>query len=144
VAHKPLRIAGAVLGSVVAVIVFAVVIVYAVSSVKLHHRYALPTHAPFVAPTDSVAIARGQHLAKAIGKCAKCHGSDLSGAVFIDGGAAFGVFVAPNLTHGVGGLPSGFTDADYELAIRHGVTRDGRAAVTSSSKRRVSEHHVPM
>jgi len=134
VVRTPLRIAGIVLVFLVAAIVLATAVVYAASTVKLHHRYALPTHSPFVAPTDPVAIARGEHLVKAIGKCAKCHGSDLSGAVFIDGGQAFGVFVAPNLTRGAGGLPSDWTDADYELALRHGITRDGHGLVFMPSK----------
>ena len=39
---------------------------------------------------------------------------------------AMGRLFGPNLTRGRGGLPEGFSDRDFERAIRHGVAPDGR------------------
>lgn len=73
---------------------------------------------------DSITIARGEKLATAIGKCQDCHGPDFGGKVFIQD-AAFGTYVAPNLTGGAGGRVAGFTPAMWDAAIRHGVGPDG-------------------
>ena len=100
----------------------------------LRRTYALPQHAPFVVPApDSALIARGMHLAGPIGKCTDCHGQALSGNVFIDD-PAFGRFAGPNLTRGAGGIGAGFTDADWELAIRHGIDRQGHALLFMPSR----------
>jgi mono/diheme cytochrome c family protein len=112
--------------AVSAVALIAVVAVYAGSEAKLRRHRELPRHAPFVglATADSAVIERGRHLAGPIAKCVDCHGDALSGRVFIDD-PAFGRYAGPNLTRGAGGLGAGLTDADYELAIRHGMDRNG-------------------
>ena len=113
------------------VLIIAAVGVFVASNQRIATRYALPTHAPFAAigSADSATLARGEHFATAIGKCEGCHGADFGGKVFIDGPAVFGHFVAPNITRGAGGLGPSVTDADYELAIRHGLAPNGRALV---------------
>ena len=40
---------------------------------------------------------------------------------------AMGRLYGPNLTVGGGGLPKGYSDEDFERAIRHGVTRTAGA-----------------
>jgi cytochrome c553 len=82
-------------------------------------------------PTDSAAIARGRHLATAIGKCVDCHGEDLSGQVMLMG--PVGSFAASNLTRGKGGVGN-LSDADLVRAIRHGVAADGRSLVFMPSR----------
>jgi len=76
-------------------------------------------------PSGDEAVARGEHLAITRG-CTDCHGADLGGHVMMEV-PAIGRMAGPNLTHGAGGLPSGFGDADFERAIRHGVKPDGHA-----------------
>jgi len=76
-------------------------------------------------PSGDEAVARGEHLAITRG-CTDCHGADLGGHVMMEV-PAIGRMAGPNLTHGAGGLPSGFSDADFERAIRHGVKPDGHA-----------------
>ncbi len=76
-------------------------------------------------PAGDDAVARGEHLAITRG-CTDCHGADLGGHVMMEV-PAIGRMAGPNLTHGPGGLPSGFGDADFERAIRHGVKPDGHA-----------------
>src|SRR3569833_2982006 len=81
--------------------------------------------APLTIPAGDDAVARGEHLAITRG-CTDCHGDDLGGHVMMEV-PAIGRMAGPNLTHGAGGLQSGFDDADFERAIRHGVKPDGHA-----------------
>jgi mono/diheme cytochrome c family protein len=75
---------------------------------------------------DEAALARGAYLVNAVSACVDCHGPNLEGKPFIDE-PALGYLAAPNLTSGVGGVGTTYTQADWELAIRHGVAADGRA-----------------
>jgi mono/diheme cytochrome c family protein len=73
-------------------------------------------------PTDSASLARGEHLVKAVGKCAGCHGEDLSGKLVIDD-PMFARIAAPNLTRGQGGAGARFaSDVEWVSALRHGIT----------------------
>ena len=75
------------------------------------------------APSDSLSIARGDHLT-AILACRDCHSDDLSGMVLDE--PPF--LVTPsNLTTGEGGIANSRTDADLDRAIRYGVKKDGAA-----------------
>src|SRR4051812_40066789 len=65
----------------------------------------------FTAATDPAAIARGEHLAGAIGKCLDCHGAGFQGNLMMDD-PAFGRLAASNLTSGEGGVAKNYkTDA---------------------------------
>lgn len=92
-------------------------------------------------PTDSAAIANGDRLATAYG-CRDCHGPDLGGQVMIDE-RAFMVLAAPNLTPGEGGTGA-YTPRDWERAIRHGISPDGRGLLImpSDSYNRFSDQDV--
>jgi mono/diheme cytochrome c family protein len=74
------------------------------------------------------AIARGEHLVTTRVACNGCHGPDLGGKVMVDE-ALVGYWAAPNLTSGNGGVTKGFSVADWDRAVRHGVRHTG----TSSS-----------
>jgi len=65
--------------------------------------------------------------------CTLCHGEDLGGAVY-SSSAAIGTVAGPNLTHGKGGLPAGYSDADYVRAIRRGVRSNGRSLIVMPSE----------
>lgn len=73
------------------------------------------------------AIARGEHLVKTRVACNGCHGADLGGRVVIDQLIA-GYWAAPNLTSGDGSVTRGFTAADWDRAIRHGVRHTGQSS----------------
>jgi cytochrome c553 len=107
-------------GLVVLVAVLAGLVAWK-SAAVLHRHFDVA-----LAPTPPTApdLAQGRHLAQTRG-CFDCHGPDLGGAVVIDSGA-MGFIAGPNLTRGRGGLPASFTAADFERAIRHGVTPEGR------------------
>jgi cytochrome c553 len=96
--------------------------VYLMSNRRMATSYTV-TPAPVTIPGDSASIARGRHLASAIGKCINCHGETLAGNSIAMG--PVGTFTAPNLTSGKGGKAPK-SDADWVRAIRHGVAADGR------------------
>lgn len=114
----------------IATLLLAAAVVFAVSSSRLSRRLAIAGETIPV-PTDSASIARGAHLASAIGKCTDCHGENLGGQVMDMG--PVGTFAAVNLTRGEGGIGE-FSEADWVRAIRHGVARDGRPLVFMPSR----------
>ena len=71
---------------------------------------------------------RGRHLVEARYHCIECHGEDFSGGVMVDA-FPIGRFLGPNLTTGRGSIIAGFTPADWDRAVRHGVLRDGRPSI---------------
>jgi hypothetical protein len=73
------------------------------------------------------AIARGEHLVKTRVGCEGCHGADLGGKVLIDQ-ALVGYWAAPNLTGGSGSVTPGFSAADWDRAVRHGVRHTGQSS----------------
>lgn len=97
--------------------------VYGFSSWRMNQRITFADAVPTVS-RDSVTVARGEYLVRAIAKCAECHGPDLGGQLFFDGGP-LGTFHAPNLTSGTGGVGTVLADSDYVRAIRHGVGQGG-------------------
>jgi cytochrome c553 len=107
-----------------ALVLVAVATLYALTSSRFGRTYRVPD-SPVRAASDSAALERGAHLVEAIGKCRDCHGDDLGGKLMMDT-PAFGRLAGTNLTPGRGGS-TGYSDAELERAIRHGVGRDGRA-----------------
>ena len=81
---------------------------------------------------EVVFIARGRHLASVMG-CADCHGPDLSGQTFPTPSFLVAM-AAPNLTRGEGGIGAVYSSADWELALRHGVGKDGRRLIIMPSE----------
>lgn len=105
---------------------------YGFAQRELGRSYAVARRAP-VPATDSASLARGEHLATAIGKCADCHGADFGGSVVVDD-PALGRVAAPNLTRGRGGVGASRTDADFATAIRHGVGPTGHPLLIMPSE----------
>lgn len=119
-----LRWAGYALAGIVLLVVVAVGAVYALSARDMGRTFDIP-ESTVAAATDSVEIARGAHIVAAIAKCQDCHGDDFGGQTMMDD-AVFARISSANITPA--GLP-GYTDADWERAIRHGVGRDGKPLV---------------
>lgn len=128
---KILRYGAVTLGTLVVLVGAGAAGLYAWTNKELKATVADPTHA-FVAPSDSASIARGEHVIKALAKCADCHGADYGGQVMLDN-APIGRLVAPNITGGNGSAVGSWTDADFERAIRHGVAKDGRRLIIMPS-----------
>lgn len=128
---KVMKVAGITLGTLVVLVGAGAAGLYAWTNKELRVTVEDPTHA-FSAPTDSASIARGEHVTKALAKCADCHGADYGGQVMLDNGP-IGRLVAPNITGGAGSAVAEWTDSDWERAIRHGVAKDGRRLVIMPS-----------
>ncbi|MCA9728444.1 MAG: cytochrome c [Candidatus Eisenbacteria bacterium] len=102
------------------------------SNARMNQEYAF-TPSTLSIPTDSASVATGDHLVHAVFACVGCHGEDLGGKMVIDS-PVMARIAAPNLTRGKGGLAPGYTMADYECAIRHGVRRDHRPIILMPSE----------
>jgi len=70
------------------------------------------------------AIERGRHLVNSRYVCVECHGQSFGGGVMIDD-PMIGQALGPNITTGRGTKSAGFTAADWDRAVRHGVRADG-------------------
>lgn len=122
-----LRRLGYGLGGVAALLVLLLAGVYGFSARRLARSHAGPPAEVLAVPTDPASAVRGAHIARAITKCGDCHGQDMGGRLFLDAGPMIGKVYAPNITAGKGSVTAGFSTADWERAIRHGLARDGRA-----------------
>jgi cytochrome c553 len=120
---KLLRYAGWTVGTLVALVLVAVAALYGYTSHRFARKWSVPGHALTI-PTDTLSIARGQHVATAIARCSGCHRPDFRGGVFIDIPPVAFLYAA-NLTRGRGGVGGQLTDLDWERAIRHGLKPDG-------------------
>ena len=80
-------------------------------------------------PGDALsrAVARGEHLVRTRVGCDGCHGDDFGGRVIIDQ-TLVGYWAAPNLTSGNGSVTRGFSPADWDRAVRHGVRHTGQSS----------------
>jgi mono/diheme cytochrome c family protein len=122
--RRLLKFLGVSIGALVALLVVAVAGLYAWTSRELRVTVASPAHG-FAAAAGPASVARGEHVLRSLAKCNDCHAADLGGEVLVDD-PAFARLIAPNLTTGRGGVIAGYSDAELEAAIRHGVARDGR------------------
>lgn len=128
---KLLKWVGIVLGSVVGLALIAVVIISSRGGARLNKVYSVDAEAIQV-PSDSAAIARGEHLVNAVALCASCHGPKLEGQLMFDEPPIATIY-ASNLTSGKGGIASSYSDTDFVRAIRHGVNRNGRGMMIMHS-----------
>jgi cytochrome c553 len=88
------------------------------------------------------AIGRGRHLVEVRYPCADCHGSDFSGHAMIDV-PLIGRLFGPNLTAGEGSATDGYTAADWDRIVRHGVGPNGTpTAMPSESFQHMSDQEL--
>ena len=128
---KWLKLAGLTLG---ALALLAIVSIYAISSYRLNRPHNVPRGDNLTPSTDPDIVARGGHIATSLGLCTECHGDDLGGKLYLDGGP-LGIIYGPNLTRGRGGVGGTMANADWVRAIRHGVRRDGSSLLVMPSEK---------
>jgi len=121
-----------ILGSLIGLILVAVVALNLVSMSRQRRTYDIPTSS-LVIPSDSASIARGEHLVRSVSVCMDCHGKDLGGQKVIES-PPMGRLWATNLTAGTGGIGKSYSVADWERSIRHGVGPDRRSLVFMPSE----------
>lgn len=115
-------------------VLLAVVGVYTISSYRLNRRHDVPPLPHLALSNDPETLGRGGHIATSFGLCAQCHGEDLGGKLYLDGGP-LGVVYGPNLTRGKGGIGGTLSNEDWARAIRHGVGRDGASLLVMPSEK---------
>lgn len=113
---------GLVVASGLVLIVIAAFVLFLLGRSKLDRGYTVAAETITV-PSDSASIAWGEHLVT-IHTCQDCHGDDLGGKAFMD--MPLLRAVGSNLTSGRGGVGGRMSDADWERAIRHSVSPDGK------------------
>lgn len=121
---KVLKWIGIVLAGLVGLVLVAAIIFFVIASAKLRRTYDVEVAAVAI-PDDAAALARGEHLVRAISGCDGCHGADLGGMVLLEDSAIM-TFYGPNLTGGEGGATARLSDEEWVLAIRHGLDPDGK------------------
>lgn len=114
-----------VLGSLLVLVALLVGVLYSRGNARLTKEYDVQPETVSI-PTDQTSIELGKKWATAL--CADCHGEDFSGKPLVDD-KTVGFVPAPNLTSGEGGAGGEFTDADWILALRHGIDPHGRALI---------------
>lgn len=124
-----IRWTGRVLAGVLVLILVVAGAVYGMSERKLHRRFQVAAHPLAVSTRGAALVEQGHRLVQARG-CADCHGENLTGRTIIDD-PAVGRLAGPNLTGG--GRGAALVDSDWELAVRHGVRRDGSALLVMPS-----------
>lgn len=129
---RALKWIGIAVGSLFGLIVVGVGVLYALTGRRISKHYEV-AGIEVPVPTDSVSIARGWRLTQTRG-CAECHTADLGGGTFINVPVVAELYSA-NLTSGNGGVSGRYkTAADWERAIRQGVTPEGRPLIFMPSQ----------
>ena len=118
-----LKIIAGLVGILILGVIVIAVGLYFISNSFMNNSYEVVAETIRI-PIDEETVARGQHIATSRG-CTDCHGENLAGDVFWNDGA-MGTLYASNLTSGRGGAGAAYTDADWVLAIRHGIGPDNR------------------
>ena len=127
---KVFRWIGIVLGGILGLILIAAIILFVSASFRLNKVYTIRAES-LTFPSDPASIAHGGHLAGIY--CTGCHGNTYGGkSVFSS--PALGAIFALNLTPGQGGAGREFTDANWVLAVRHGINPEGKPLVVMPSK----------
>ena len=124
---RPLRWIGIGLGTLFGLLVVAYAIAYFLSERILRRTYAIPAVTLSV-PTDGASIAEGRRLATIRGCVGGCHGKNGEGRVLLDEPMIARV-VAPNLTAAI----RKYSNAELAVAIRNGISPDGRSMVIMPS-----------
>jgi len=114
--------------ALVALVVVAYGVIYALSERLMRRRYSEPL-VEIALPADSGAVAEGRRLARLRGCSGGCHGTEIEGGVFMDD-VLLATVVAPSLSVAV----RQYSDAELVRIIRRGVRPDGRSVVVMPSE----------
>lgn len=115
-----MRIVKRIVLGLAAIVVLAVMVLYAGSEWKMRRGYDVAL-TPIAVPHDAASIAEGARLAKITG-CRDCHGANGGGTVMLKD-PMIGTIAPPPFSR----VAARYSDAELLRAIRHGVRRDGSA-----------------
>ena len=119
-------------GAILAAVVAATTAVGALWAERKMQRQLVLEVPAVPARADAASIERGRYLFASRG-CVDCHGANGAGRTFIDDANGLRVR-GPNLTPGAHGVVAGYTSADWDRVVRHGIKRDGRPALIMPSE----------
>lgn len=122
--RKILKLIGFFIAGLVGLILVAFIVLFVITTFKRGQTYTVEVAAVSI-PTDADAVARGEHIVKALAGCDGCHGKNLEGMVLLEDAAILNLY-GPNLTDGQGGAGSRLNPEDWVRAIRHGVNAEGK------------------
>jgi cytochrome c553/mono/diheme cytochrome c family protein len=128
--RKFLKWTGITAGALVALLLVAYLVAYLSTNRRIHRQYQVQVK-PLNIPVDSSMLAYGGRLFVIKG-CVDCHGRQLEGRVFVND-PKLGVFAGANLTKGKGGLPAGFDEKEWLMALRHGLNPEGQSLIVMPS-----------
>lgn len=118
-----LRWSSYILGSILLLIVAALVSINASFKSKSNQNYAVEPVESWEIDRSAAAVAEGGRLVTFRG-CIDCHGKNLAGRIMIND-PAIGTVIAPNITRGKGGLPADWSETDWVRSLKHGLNREG-------------------
>lgn len=102
-------------------------ILYVMGSRAVNRTYE-PAVGTVALPTDSIALAHGDHLSRVLG-CHDCQGDQLQGTLMDDAPPVR--VAAPNITPA--GTVADYSTEDWFRALRHGLDPNGRAVISMPS-----------
>lgn len=121
---RALKIVGVVIGGLVAAVLAAAGVLYAMGNSRLNKTYDFPP-SNITLPTDEASLALGKHRVESL--CSGCHGEDLGGLEDWFDSDQLGAIDSANLTSGEGGFGlEAASVEDYVRAIRHGIDPEGK------------------
>ena len=121
--RKILKWVGLGLLGIIGIMAIAVAALSYSASARLNKIYQIQPQAVTI-PTDPEALKAGEHIVSIY--CTGCHGENLAGTDFFND-PSLAVVDASNLTPGIGGIGSQYSDLDWVRAIRHGIDPQGKA-----------------
>ena len=126
------------LGGLILIAVCAAFVLNSMGKAHLNKVYDVQPR-PITIPTDSTSVAAGQKWAAVL--CTGCHGENYAGTKFMDV-PEIGMICAPNLTPA--GICKGYTDADWDRALRHGLGKSGQPLLIMRSEdfQYMSDEHI--
>jgi mono/diheme cytochrome c family protein len=109
-------------GALVLVAIIGAVFVYRVTRAEVQVRVS--GRSGEVLKNARVSLDRGEYLYQTAARCAACHARDLGGQ-FVLRSELVATLWGPNLTRGNPPVGAGYTNADFERAVRRGLRPDG-------------------
>ncbi|MBM3437494.1 MAG: c-type cytochrome [Bacteroidetes bacterium] len=118
------------IGILILIIVIAVFVLKSNADKRINKSYSI-TPQKIKIPDDSASHERGGYLAHVL--CAECHGGSSFAGMNIFDDPKIGRVNSPNLTRGLGGIGSDYSDEDWVRVLRNGIKPDGKGVFVMPS-----------
>lgn len=119
---KFLKVSGWIILGMITLCLLVYTGIYLNMKYRINKVYSEVVPEPIHVTYDSASVELGRKIV-GMRACKDCHGADMGGRVMIND-PLLGKFVTKNITHGKGGLPADFSEEDWVLALKHGLSRE--------------------